>query len=212
MKNLAILFSTLALLGVIALFGLRMSDKPSKNDTKETTKEQITDTKGRVAFVNIDSLQEQYEYFATEKKKFEARQESMVKELESSSQKFQQDLMAAQRKAEANAMTQAEYESTAKKLDQMRMSLERREKVLSEQFAKEQEAFNKDLEKRVDEFLADYNKDKQFDYILSYSKAMPIFLYGNEQLDITADVIAGMNERYKKEPAKDSKDEKKKNK
>ena len=124
MKNLAILFSTLALLGVIALFGLRMSDKPSKNDTKETTKEQITDTKGRVAFVNIDSLQEQYEYFATEKKKFEARQESMVKELESSSQKFQQDLMAAQRKAEANAMTQAEYESTAKKLDQMRMRLE----------------------------------------------------------------------------------------
>lgn len=212
MKNLAILFSTLALVGVIALFGLRLSDNASKPEEKKAVKEQVTDTKGRIAYINIDTLQEQYEYYATEKKKFEERQAAMTKELESSGLKFQQDLVAAQRKAEANAMTQAEYESTAKKLQQMKQSLEAREATLTEKLLKEQDEFNQDLQKRLDEFLADYNKDKQFDYILSYSKSVPIIMLGNEQLDITEDVVAGMNERYKKEPAKDNKDEKKKNK
>jgi len=35
--------------------------------------------------------------------------------------------------------------------------------------------------------------------VLTYSKANPAMLYGDESLDITQDVLIGLNEEYKKE-------------
>lgn len=54
----------------------------------------------------------------------------------------------------------------------------------------------------INNFLVHYNRDKHYDAILLYSPGQ----YFNPALDITADVIAGLNARYKKAaPAKDDK-------
>lgn len=212
MKNLSVLLSALALIGVIALFGLRMSENKTTGSKKVVNKEQLSDTKGRIAYVNIDTLEAQYEYLKSKKADFEERKKSMSGELERSQKQFQQDYVAAERKAQAGTLTEAEYETTAKRLQQMKQSLEAREAALTEQLMKEQDEFNKDLQKRLDAFLEEYNQDKNFDYILSYSKALGFIMLANDQLDITADVVTGMNELYKKEGPKENKEDKKKNK
>lgn len=212
MKNLSVLFSALALIGVIALFGLRMSEKKTTGAKQPANKEQLADTKGRIAYVNIDTLEAQYEYLKSKKGDFEERKKSMSGELERSQKQFQQDYVAAERKAQAGTLTEAEYETTAKRLQQMKQSLEAREAALTEQLMKEQDEFNKDLQQRLDAFLEEYNQDKNFDYILSYSKALGFIMLANDQLDITADVVDGMNELYKKEGPKENKEAKKKNK
>lgn len=212
MKNLSVLFSALALIGVIALFGLRMSENKTTGSKKVVSKEQLSDTKGRIAYVNIDTLEAQYEYLKSKKGDFEERKKSMSGELERSQKQFQQDYVAAERKAQAGTLTEAEYETTAKRLQQMKQSLEAREAALTEQLMKEQDEFNKDLQQRLDAFLEEYNQDKNFDYILSYSKALGFIMLANDQLDITADVVNGMNELYKKEGPKENKEAKKKNK
>ncbi len=212
MKNLAILFSTLALVGVLALFGLRLAERKPESKTAATVNSEQTDTRGRIAHVNIDTLESQYEYLKTKKKDFEERKKGMSEELERSQRQFQQDYVAAERKANAGALSQAELESTSKRLMQMKQSLESREAALTEKLLAEQDEFNKDLQKRLDEFLKEYNKDKHFDYILSHSRAIGFIMLANDQLDITEDVVKGMNELYKKEAAKDNKDTKKKNK
>ena len=74
----------------------------------------------------------------------------------------------------------------------MQETLEKRKNALNVTLIKEQEAFNKDLHDRLDAFLKEYNADKRYDYILSYSEGGAI-LYKDESLDITADVIDGMN-------------------
>ena len=47
-------------------------------------------------------------------------------------------------------------------------------------------------------FIADYNKDKKYDAILYYSPAvgMGSALYFNPQLDITNEIVNGLNARY----------------
>lgn len=213
MKNLPILFSSLALIGVVALVALKMSEQKGTSTHNSTPdKEVLADTKGRIAYINIDTFDAHYEYLKSKKADFEERKKGMTNELERSQQKFQQDYIAAERKAQAGTFTQAEYESTAKKLQQMKQSLEAREASLSEKLLAEQEEFNKDLQKRLDDFLEEYNKDKNFDYILSYSKALGLIMLTNDQLDITADVVEGMNARYAKEKGNDNKDTKKENK
>lgn len=212
MKNLSIFLSSLALVGVLVLLGLRMSENKKGSTANVASKEQLTDTKGRIAYVNIDTLEANYEYLKNKKKDFEERKKSMSSELENSQRQFQQDYVSAERKAQAGTLTQAEYETIAKRLQQMKQSLEAREAALTEKLLAEQDEFNKDLQKRLDEFLAVYNQDKNFDYILSYSKALGFIMLANDQLDITADVVAGMNESYKKEAVTENKEAKKKNK
>ena len=212
MKNLAILFSTLALVGVLALFGLRLAEKQPESQTTKTINNEPAETRGRIAYVNIDTLEANYDYLKNKKKDFEERKKSMSDELARSQKQFQQDYLAAERKAQAGALTQAEYESTGKRLQQMKQSLEAREATLTEKLLAEQDEFNKDLQKKLDDFLAEYNKDKNYDYILSYSKALGFIMLANDQLDITDDVVAGMNELYKQEAGKDNKEAKKKNK
>lgn len=212
MKNWSLFISTLALAGVTTMFAMCTSEKKPAPATSVATNEKTTGTSGRIAYVNIDTLKEKYELYKTKKTEFEEKEKAMTSELQRSGQKFQQDLLAADRKAQAGTLTQAEYEATAQRLQQMKQSLETREAALTEKLLAEQEEFNKDLQQRLDDFLKEYNKDKGYDYILSYSKVLGFIMLANDQLDITADVVAGMNELYKKEAAKDNNEANKKNK
>ena len=99
-------------------------------------------------------------------------------------------------------ITQAEGEAAQKRLMQMKQSLETRKQALTEQLMKEQETFNKDLKTRLDAYLEEYNKTKHYDYILSYSASGSSILYANKQLDITKDVVAGMNASAKSDANK----------
>lgn len=212
MKNLSVLMSTLALIGVIALASLRMTEKKPAPATSVAINENTTGTTGRIAYINIDTLKEKYELYKIKKSEFEEKEKAMTSELQRSGQKFQQDLLAAQRKADAGTLTQAEYDATTQRLQQMKQSLETREAALTEKLLAEQDEFNKNVQKRLDDFLKEYNKDKGYDYVLSYSKSLGFIMLTNDQLDITEDVVNGMNELYKKEADKETKDTKKKNK
>ena len=69
---------------------------------------------------------------------------------------------------------------------------------LENELASETAKFNVALRDSLQNFLKAYNKDKQFDLILS--KAGDNILMANKKYDITNDVINGLNKRYK--PAK----------
>jgi outer membrane protein len=78
---------------------------------------------------------------------------------------------------------------------------------LEGELANETQQFNEALRDSLNNFLAQYNKSKKYDIILS--KAGDNILYANKKFDITQDVINGLNKRYKA-PAKNAKKEEKK--
>jgi outer membrane protein len=90
-------------------------------------------------------------------------------------------------------MSEAEGKAAQQRLGQMQQSLETRRTTLGEQLQQKQLAFTEKLQKNIDEYLAIYNKDNKYDFILSYSKVGQI-LYANKALDITDDVLKGLNE------------------
>lgn len=195
MKNIALVISSLALVGVIVLFAMQMSGKKNNvnTHTSVTSAGGTSATSGRIAYVDIDTLEANYTYLKNKKEEFAKRQESMKAELERSAQQMQNDIAGIQRKASAGTMTESEYKSAEKRVMQMQQSLQAREASLTKQLMDEQEAFNKELQTRLDQFLEEYNKDKHYDYILSYSRSGSI-LYADKSLNITNEVIKGMNE------------------
>jgi outer membrane protein len=200
MKNTSTILSALALLGVIVLFVLHFSGKPAA-DKGRVAPARVTDASGmpagaRIAYIDIDTLEANYEYFKAKREDFTRRQAALETELERSARQLQSEAAAFQQKAQGGSITQAEAESTQKRLLGMQQNLEGRRQSMAAQLMKEQDAFNSDLQKRLDAWLAEYNKNKAFDFVLSYSKSGSI-LYADSTLDITDDAIRGMNERSK---------------
>lgn len=197
MKNASIIISSLALVGVIVLFGMHFSGKKTQDTSvSSTTSKGTVAATGKIAYVDVDSLEAHYEYLKSKKLEFEKKQQAMSAELQRSSNQMQADLENVQRKMKAQTLTEAEYQAAQQRLGQMQQSLETRKQVLTQQLLKEQDDFNTDLKKRLESFLEEYNKDKGYDYILSYTHQGPaMIMYANKSLNITADVIKGMNER-----------------
>ncbi len=199
MKNLASVLSILSFVGVLILFGMYFSKNKNNSTTPGAAVVSSLPPSGKIAYVDVDSLEANYDYLKAKKVDFKQRQAQMEGELQSSYQKMQSDAAELQKRAQAGTLSQAEGEAAQKRLGQMQQSLQTRKDALTEQLMKEQEDFNKDLKDRLDHFLADYNKDKHFDFIFSYSaSASGTLLYANKGLNITNDVIMGLNELAKK--------------
>lgn len=194
MRKLSTALNIMVLAGITMLFA---NCKNGTNTANDKSGAASTNNGGNtIAYVNIDSLEANYEYLKSEKLKFEQRQEGMKAELERSAMQMRNDYAAYQRKIQAGTISQAEAQATEKRLMQMQESLKTRDEALQVQLMKEQEEFNQKLQEQLDKVLADYNKDKKYDYILSYSKGGSI-MYANKSLDITKDVIKAMNEDAK---------------
>lgn len=161
--------------------------KPAANTTADAAQ-----PSGKIAYVNLDSLEANYEYFKTKKAEFEKKTTAMEAEIERLARNLQNEYASFQKKAQAGTLTQTEGEAGQKKLAQMQQDIETRRQNMGGQLAKEQDEFNKDLKKRLDIYLEKYNKDKGYDFILSYGAGSNI-LFANKSLDITTEVIKGMN-------------------
>lgn len=151
-----------------------------------------TAASGRIAYVNVDSLEQHYAYWKTKKQEMMAEQAGIESELQRSAQQLQNDFAAMQQKARSGALSETEGRAAEQRLAQMQQALETRRNTLSEQLQKKQLDFSQELQKNIDDYLATYNKDNKYDYILSYSKSGSI-LFANKALDITEDVLKGLN-------------------
>ena len=60
------------------------------------------------------------------------------------------------------------------------------------------------IKKHLRDFLAEYNKEKNYMYIFTTGTGLDYMVYKDSTLNITADVIKGMNEKMEKEKMKSS--------
>lgn len=178
-----------------ATFFASCDNKKSTETAKETKTIQTasaTTPTGKIAYVDMDTLEAKYDYLKAKKAELEKKTAALDAEVGKMAQNLQNEYAAFQKKAQAGTLTQAEGEAGQKKLGEMQQNIETRRQTLGNQLMKEQEAFTKDLQSRLDAYLLKYNADKGYDYILSYAKGGSI-LFANKALDITADVVKGMN-------------------
>jgi outer membrane protein len=168
----------------------------------------------KIAYVEVDSLMTQYDfakdYSVTLQKKSNNARNTLTQKgnaLQAAVNNFQQKLNNnGFQSREQAASVQAAIQRQQNDLQELQARLEN-------ELATETAKFNEALRDSLQNFLKDYNKDKKFDLILS--KAGDNILLAEKKLDITQDVINGLNKRYKPgkkaEPAAEEKkaDEKK---
>ena len=200
MKNLPLLLSSLSLIGVAVLLGMKMTESKSSSKTGHSASKQPVNSGGstefKIGYVDIDTLESQYDYFKKRKAEFESRQKSIDAELERMANSLQTDYINLQKKAEKGELSQTEGEAAQQSLMKRQQELEVKRQNLAEKYLKDQEAFNKEIHDNLHAYIEKYNEEKGYDYILSYSKDGSI-LFANKALDVTQDIVDGMNSEKK---------------
>jgi outer membrane protein len=160
----------------------------------------------KIAYVEVDSLMTQYtfakDYSVTLQKKSNNARNTLNQKgnaLQAAAANFQQKLNNnGFQSREQAASQQAAIERQQRDLQELQARLEN-------ELASETAKFNEALRDSLQNFLKVYNKDKKYDLILA--KSGDNILIADKKLDVTQDVINGLNKRYKPsaKPAADTK-------
>ena len=98
-------------------------------------------------------------------------------------------------KLQNNGFTsEQQYNTAVAALEQERNNAVALASRLNNELQQKQADFLKAMQDSLDNFLAEYNKDKKYDIILNKATV----LHAADKYDITQDVINGLNNRYKK--------------
>lgn len=168
------------------------SNVESSEIEANATQESVSPYEGKIAFVNIDSLEANYLYLKDKQKELEQKQKQVQNELQRMNTQFQNKLANMQKKYTEGTLSADEAEKTENELNAMQERFERRQVEAQNEIMTLQGNLLRDLQERLNTFIESYNADKKFAYVLSYGEGGSI-LYADPQYDITEDVIKGMN-------------------
>lgn len=158
----------------------------------------------RIAYVNLDTLLARYELAIDLRASFEAKAKKVDGQLTSRGRKLENDFRDAQDKVQKGLVTRAQAAELEEKLGRQQQELmQHREKALSE-LAEEEQVMNNRIYYGVTDFLKEFNEGYKYAMIFSTSASGPI-LSADPSMDITAQVLRGLNSRYAEEKAKESK-------
>lgn len=199
-KTTNIFLGILALL-VAGLYILHFTGGNSKSAKKEvvaTSDSTQVDYTGKVAYFEMDSLEAQYLYIKEVQSKLKSREQAISGELNTLRNGYMGRVQQLQQKAPT--MSQQEGEAAQAEIGQMERNLQQREARLGQELQEQQFKLMQDINKKIEEFLTDYNKDKQFAYIIS-RQAGDFIYFRDTTLNITDELVKGLNELYNKENA-----------
>jgi outer membrane protein len=163
----------------------------------------------KIAYVEVDSLMTQYDFAKDYSVTLQKKSNNARNTLNQKGGALQAAVNNFQQKLNNNGFTSREQAASQQAaIERQQRDLQELQARLENELASETAKFNEALRDSLQNFLKDYNKDKQFDLILS--KAGDNILMANKKYDITNDVINGLNKRYKPakkgdEPKKDEK-------
>lgn len=191
----------------IILFVMVLSDGKTEKNEKEavakTEKTNKTLSSGglKVAYINTDTIMAKYQMAIDMEAALQTYQKNLQKELEAKVSKFQSDYENYLKNGANLTLTQ--QKQTEQDLTKRQQELPQLEQKMMLDLQERQASDNKKMLDAVYAFIKDYNKKHQnFDIILSKSYIGSPVLYIDEGMDITNEIIEGLNkeyEEYKKE-------------
>lgn len=206
-KNLSLLLNVVLLVAVAVLFYLHFSSAPATTDAAADGTDSAALAQpvvlapkeiksSKIVYVNIDVLNENYEYLKDITAAARTKQSSLESQYETQGRKLQEDYMLFQQKVQQGLLSEnqanAEQEEFMKRKEKID-ALEMESQKLMEKIQEQSEQANQNLKK----YVADYNKNSNYTYVFSYSEAVPIIILADPSLDITKEILDGLNAQYK---------------
>lgn len=201
MKSYSIALNVVLLIAVGVLYVLHFTGNSSCTSAKVGENENIGGGNAKIVYINTDTLLRNYKLSVELNEAFLKKQEERNTELNIKAKDLDRQAREFQRKMENGGYMSAERaEADRQGLLEKNQKLQQLQQEMTEKMMKEQSELNKKLFESITTFLAEYNKEKGYEIVLSTVVAGNV-LYAEDGFDITQDVVKKLNEQYKSKKA-----------
>lgn len=197
MKKTLTLFAT-ALAGALLVSSCSLFEG---KDAQKDNSEKVTAAAGSIVYINLDRILKEYDMANDLTSVVNAKAQGIEEDINRRGGKLERDQKDFENKINKGLMTQSTAEIQYKKLQDDQLNLQnyaaRKQQEIQEEFAVTQ---NQILD-AISSFLKEYNDEKGYAMILTTqgdNLSLPIAC-ADSTLDITSDVIEGLNKSYVKE-------------
>jgi outer membrane protein len=194
-KNISIALNIVLLIAVVVLYILHFSNK---NTHSGPSKSGLSEEGLSVAYVNSDSLIKNFNLYEDLKKSFEEKRTRMETDYASKARSLEGEIASFQKSAQM--MTPGEIKAREENLMMKRQGLMQYQEQLSQQLMQDEMQLNDSLYNKITQYIRSYSRDK-YDMVFGYSKGAGI-LYAQDSLEITKDILNGLNKQHPKKETK----------
>jgi outer membrane protein len=198
MKITSSIISILSLVAVAVLYVLHFtgSKLPLSDAIQEEGAAESKAKSLKIAYVKADSIIRNYDLAQDLHDEFTKRQEAYNTEYGNKRKSFEDEAAAFQEKLQRGGfLTEQRAIQERDRLLGKEQEISQLDQELSSKLTEMQTANNKQILDSLLNYLEKLNKTKQYDYILNGANV----LLGNEENNLTADVLKALNKRYSKD-------------
>jgi len=196
MKNLSLILNAVLLAAVGVLFFLHFSGRKAAGPAVETSSGAVLPSELRVAYINSDSVLQHYEYLKANRVQLEAKSKKIEQEYRNRAQGLQNEITAYQRNV--TNMTLGQVKAVEEDLGKKQQNLQMYQQTISQQLMEEEAKLNKELYDRITAYLKKFAAEKDLHFVLKFDVSSDV-LYAGDALDVSQDVITGLNAEYEQE-------------
>ena len=174
----------------------KFDKKKTGEPADPTNTEAITATAGDIVYLQLDSLIVNYDMYNDLMTAFQTKVQGIQDDLAKRGRRLESDAKAFENQYQKGLLTRSAAEEQSNKLAQRQQNLQNDAAKKDQEIQEEQAVLNNKVYYAVKDFIERYNEEHQFALILTTSAATNTVLNENPGLDITADVLKGLNEEY----------------
>lgn len=203
MKNTPLILSIIALVAVAVLGILSLTGKGAKSTAAVSGTDSLA-VSGSIVYFNVDQVVAGYDMANDLRSVVETKAKGIQAEIDRRGNKLQSDYNAFQQKLDKGLLTRSVAEQQSQKIAEQQNAYQNYALQKQQEMAEEQQVTLNQIMNAINEFVVKYNETKGYALILTTSgDVLPApVVTGNHALDITEDIILGLNEEYIKNKEK----------
>ena len=196
MKNTSLILSVISLVAVV-VFGILSLTKGKSESAPavEGAAAEATACKGSIVYIDLDRILNEYDMANDLRSVVETKVQNIQAEVNRRGQKLEKEVTAFQEKIEKGLLTRSVAEAQNQKLQQQDIEFQNYAAKKQQEIQEEQIVMMNQLGDAINTFLTKYNEEKQYAMILTNNGGAPV-ITADPSLNITDDVLAGLNEEY----------------
>ncbi len=196
-------FSIFSLVGVIVLFVLFFTMHKTPKMTPAKSIDKIS-----YAFVNTDSIMAHYDFVLDVQVDLANYEKQLQAQYTNTATGFKKEYDDYIKRASAGLLSLDQQKKTEEQLSAKQQSIGEMEQNLSLQLQDAKLKRNMEVHDTIVNHIRRYNLTKDYTFIFEQSYGGGL-LFANPALDITSEILKGLNEEYAKKPKETKTDEKK---
>jgi len=199
MKKVSLIVNIILAVAVVILYVLHFNKNEGKNNANinQPSEQVVNSSTGelKIAFVNIDTLISNYNYFLNLRDELQRKIQQLDAEFNIQSRTYDAQVADYQDKVKKYLITTKQAQEVEKQLMIQQQELLNKRDEMRRQIAEDENVMNNKVYYKIIDYINDYNKSNNYQYIFSNTGSGPI-LFGNSALNITNSILAGINQQY----------------